>query len=170
MIPSVLYQDIDVMVIDKPPGMVVNRAESVKIQTVQDWVEKHVTGDREQETEENKEFISRAGIVHRIDKETSGILLIAKNSASFFELQRQFKDHEVKKTYLALVHGTVSEIGEINAPIGRLPWNREHFGVVPGGKESVTKFKRISLVTCHLSLTRRYPSWKCIRRRAGRTR
>jgi len=144
MIPSLIFQDDDVMIVDKPPGMVVNRAESVKTETVQDWVEKQMTEDGERRTEENKEFIDRAGIVHRIDKETSGILLIAKNPASFYELQRQFKEREVKKTYLALVHGIIAEQGEVNVPIGRLPWNRERFGVVPGGKESVTKFKRVS--------------------------
>ena len=101
--------------------------------------------------EEHKDFCSRAGIVHRIDKETSGILLIAKTPTAFAELQRQFKDHEVKKTYLALVHGNVAQEGEINAPVGRLPWNRERFGVVPGGKESVTKFKKLSAISFQLS-------------------
>jgi len=159
MTPIILYQDEDLLVIDKPVGMVVNRAESVKGETVQDWVEKNTFLTRDNEpastriqrgehrtedgTEEDKEFLSRAGIVHRIDKETSGILLIAKHPASFRELQRQFKEREVKKTYCALIHGNVPEEGEIRAPIDRLPWNREQFGVVPGGKESVTRFKRM---------------------------
>lgn len=127
----ILYEDDALLVIDKPPGIVVNRANTVLEKTVEDWVKEtyHTT-------------IDRAGIVHRIDKETSGILLIAKTPEAFLELQRQFKEREVKKTYLALVHGKlVPEEGVINAPVGRLPWNPERFGVVPGGKEAVTKYK-----------------------------
>jgi 23S rRNA pseudouridine1911/1915/1917 synthase len=127
----ILFEDDVMLAINKPPGIVVNRAESVKGETVQDWVEKtyHI-------------FIEdRAGIVHRIDKETSGILLIAKTPSAFAELQRQFKEHSIRKTYLAIVHGKlVPDTGEINAPVGRLPWNRERFGIVPGGKESITKY------------------------------
>lgn len=128
----VLFEDETMLVVNKPPGIVVNRAESVKGETVQDWVEKtyHI-------------FIEdRAGIVHRIDKETSGILLVAKTIPAFESLQRQFKEREIRKTYIAVVHGAVAPAeGEINAPVGRLPWNRERFGIVPGGKESVTKYK-----------------------------
>jgi len=128
----ILFEDDAILAVNKPPGIVVNRAESVKEETVQDWVEKnyHI-------------FIeNRAGIVHRIDKETSGILLIAKTPAAFIELQRQFKERVIHKTYLAIVHGVlVPDTGEIRAPVGRLPWNRERFGIVPGGKEAVTKFK-----------------------------
>lgn len=128
----ILFEDDAILAINKPPGLVVNRAESVKTETVQDWVEHtyHI-------------FIeNRAGIVHRIDKETSGILLIAKTPETFGELQRQFKDRLIKKTYLAIVHGKlVPPEGEIRAPVGRLPWNKERFGIVPGGKDSVTKYK-----------------------------
>jgi len=130
--PPILVEDSNLLVINKPPGFVVNRAESVKEETIQDWVEKTYSI-----------FIEdRGGIVHRIDKETSGCLLIAKDLPTFVELQRQFKDREIKKTYLALVHGRiVPEEGEINAPVGRLPWNRERFGIVPGGKEARTRYK-----------------------------
>ena len=87
-------------------------------------------------------FYDRAGIVHRLDKETSGILLIAKNPEVFESLQRQFKERLVKKVYVALAHGKIApETGEINVPVGRLPWNRERFGIIPGGRESVTKYK-----------------------------
>lgn len=131
MIIPILYEDDQLLIINKPPGIVVNRAQSVKEETVQDWVEEKLNLQ-----------IDRAGIVHRIDKETSGILLIAKTPESFLELQRQFKEREVKKTYLALVHGKlVPEEGEIRAPVGRLPWNPERFGVVPGGKEAMTRYK-----------------------------
>lgn len=128
----ILYEDDSLLVIDKPPGIVVNRADSVKEETVQDWVEKTY----------NIFIENRAGIVHRIDKETSGCLIIAKIIEAFFELQRQFKEREIHKTYCAIVHGAlVPSEGEVRAPVGRLPWNKEHFGIVPGGKDSVTKYK-----------------------------
>jgi len=84
----------------------------------------------------------RSGIVHRLDKETSGILLIAKSKDVFDELQSQFKERKVNKTYLALVHGKVEpKEGEIKTPVGRLPWNRERFGVLPGGKIAETEYE-----------------------------
>jgi len=167
MTPTILYQDDDILLVNKPPGMVVNRAESVKGETVQEWVEKQLNTifcHRDPDSigrsdlynkdcfanarnDTDGDFYNRSGIVHRIDKETSGILVIAKNPASFAELQRQFKERMVKKTYLALVHGDVPAKGEIRVPVGRLPWNREQFGVVPEGKEAVTRFKRISAYT-----------------------
>jgi len=147
----ILYEDGDLLVVNKPPGVVVNRAESVIGETVQDWMEKKlpIFQSDQYSNEESEEFKNRAGIVHRIDKETSGILLIAKTPKAFVELQRQFKERLVKKTYLALVHGKlVPAEGEIRAPVGRLPWNRERFGILPGGKEAVTRYKvRSSLMT-----------------------
>ncbi len=142
----ILFEDDELLVINKPPGIVVNRAESVKGETVQDWAEEKLQINKSDKStnEEDKDFYDRAGIVHRIDKETSGILLIAKSPESFRELQRQFKERIVKKTYLAIVHGNlVPPEGEIRAPVGRLPWNRERFGIVPEGKEAVTKYKRV---------------------------
>ena len=139
---TVLYEDESLFVINKPPGIVVNRAESVKGETIQDWAEKKVFPPAfVAHSEEEKIFVERAGIVHRIDKETSGFLIIAKDPAVFSDIQRQFKERLVKKTYLAIVHGKVlPEAGEIRAPVGRLPWNRERFGIVPGGKDAVTKY------------------------------
>jgi 23S rRNA pseudouridine1911/1915/1917 synthase len=138
---TILFEDDFIVAITKPPGVVVNRAESVKGETVQEWAEKKYPISTIQSPLSN-DFISRAGIVHRIDKETSGILLIAKTPEAFTELQRQFKERFIKKIYLAIVHGELKpEEGEIRAPVGRLPWNREHFGIVPGGKEAVTTYK-----------------------------
>ena len=138
----ILFEDDSLLVINKPPGVVVQRANSVKSQTVEDWMEEKVPRLKlEGHSDEDKIFQGRAGIVHRIDKETSGCLLLAKTPQAFGELQKQFKDHQVTKTYLAIVHGKlVPEQGEIRAPVGRLPWHRERFGIVPGGKEAVTKY------------------------------
>lgn len=161
----ILFEDGSFLAIDKPPGVVVNRAQSVKGETVQEWAgEKYqVSSIKCQVSEKNKDFFDRAGIVHRIDKETSGILLIAKTPEAFIELQQQFKERIIKKTYLAIVHGEVKpEQGEIRAPVGRLPWNRERFGIVPGGKLSVTKYKLITHTSSpitheHISLVELHP-------------
>ena len=153
----ILYEDEDLLVINKPPGIVVNRAQSVKEQTIQDWVEQ-----KYKVSHDNKDFFDRAGIVHRIDKETSGILLIAKTPEAFTELQRQFKERMVKKTYVALVHGKlVPWEGEIRAPVGRLPWQPERFGIVAGGKEAVTRYRvqerELRIHNEDLSLVELYP-------------
>lgn len=136
MEPKILYEDKEILVISKPSGMVVNRAQSVVGETVEDWAEGRVPRVA------RVSQVPRAGIVHRLDKETSGVLLIAKTSEVFRELQRQFKDREVEKTYIALVHGRVAPVeGVIKAPLGRLPWNRERFGILAGGREAETAYK-----------------------------
>ncbi|MBI4059318.1 RluA family pseudouridine synthase [Candidatus Microgenomates bacterium] len=164
MFPKILYEDNELLVIDKPAGMVVNRAESVKGETVQDWVERYLKIPSTKREILNKskiknsidqkglgfrdldlEFSSRAGVVHRIDKETSGVLLIAKTPEAFENLQAQFKERKVEKTYVALVHGRVFPVeGEIKGEVGRLPWNRERFGVLAGGREALTRYRVIS--------------------------
>lgn len=138
----ILYEDTQLLVIDKPPGIIVNRADSVHVETVQDWAApKILPGVTESKTESNADFFDRAGIVHRIDKETSGCLVIAKTPAVFIEMQRLFKERHIHKTYLAIVHGNlVPATGEITAPVGRLPWNRERFGIVPEGKPATTTY------------------------------
>lgn len=151
---EILFEDDTLLVINKPPGMVVNNATSVKGETVQDWAYRHlsiaplasvpkttVSPDSTLTRDIPAEFRARAGIVHRIDKETSGCLLLAKTPDVFEALQRQFQEREIHKTYQAIVHGKlVPPTGEIRAPVGRLPWNREQFGIVPGGKEAVTRY------------------------------
>jgi 23S rRNA pseudouridine1911/1915/1917 synthase len=137
--------------------MTVNRAETTRHEmTVQDWMEEKYRirdeagitkktaqeAGQEQAWDPEVEFYKRGGVVHRLDKETSGILLLAKNPQAFAELQRQFKERIVQKVYLALAHGkVVPREGEISVPVGRLPWNRKQFGIVPGGRESVTTYK-----------------------------
>jgi 23S rRNA pseudouridine1911/1915/1917 synthase len=141
---KVLYEDEDILILDKPSGVIVNKADTTKGEfTVQDWLEARFK-DKFLSTEEH-DFHKRAGIVHRIDKETSGILIVAKNLASFENLQAQFKERKVEKSYVALAHGKIDLTeGEISVPVGRLPWNRTRFGVLAGGKESTTYYKVIA--------------------------
>lgn len=147
MEPTILFEDDDLLVIDKPAGVTVNKSDTTRGETtIQDWAESKLKIKSENlKAEEGNDFYNRGGIVHRLDKETSGILLIAKNPIAFARLQAQFKERMVKKSYLALVHGRLlPPEGEIRAPVGRLPWNRKQFGIVAGGRESVTRYKTIA--------------------------
>lgn len=149
---KIIYEDGDVLVLDKPAGITVNNSDTTTgEETLQDWVENsykfndgHVAKDVPKDSfeEANREaFYKRSGIVHRLDKETSGIILIAKNEDAFVELLRQFREREVEKSYTALVHGKISpEDGEISVPLGRLPWDRKKFGVVAGGRDATTAY------------------------------
>lgn len=152
MTPGILHEDGSLLVLDKPAGVTVNRSETtIHHETLQDWVEKYLTlpaysppekkAGRDGVYDPKDAFYQRAGIVHRLDKETSGIILIAKNPEAFLSLQAQFKERTVKKVYHALAHGRIIPAeGEIKAPVGRLPWNRKQFGIVAGGREAVTKY------------------------------
>ncbi|MCH7641014.1 RluA family pseudouridine synthase [Patescibacteria group bacterium] len=139
MDPTIIFEDKHLLIIDKPSGWVVNEAETTKHQNVvQGWLKNmsyplaKIPG-------------MRSGIVHRLDKETSGILIVAKTKKAFENLQAQFKKRTVRKKYTALAHGKVEpEKGSVNAPVGRLPWNRERFGVLPGGREAETRYRVIS--------------------------
>lgn len=135
----IIFEDEYLFAIDKPSGISVNRSENEKGDTVQDWVENKLNIKKQETRDNNSDFIKRAGIVHRLDKDTSGVLLIAKDENSFLELQNQFKLRTTDKVYYALVHGRM-ETGEltINAPVGRLPWNRRKFGVIEGGRVAET--------------------------------
>lgn len=145
--PQIIFQDEDMVVINKPSGMIVNNSDTTHGEvTLQDWVMKQlqITNDELRNGEEH-DFYKRAGIVHRLDKETSGIILVAKNIAAFEELQRQFKERIVKKKYVTLAHGEViPHEGEVRVPVGRLEFNRKRFGVVAGGREAVTKYRTIT--------------------------
>lgn len=134
--PKIIYEDESLFVVEKPSGWITNEAGTTTTQPVlQTWIKENF----EYDLKNNREC--RDGIVHRLDKETSGILLIAKNELVFNELQRQFKERLVHKKYTALVHGNVaSNEGIINETVGRLPWRRDRFGVLPEGRDAVTSY------------------------------
>ncbi len=136
--PRVVFEDDFILVFDKPAGWVVNDSSTIRSDdfVLQDYLKKNFSYTIS--SDENL----RSGIVHRLDKPTSGLVLVAKERNVFFALQSQFKKREIKKGYLALAHGRISCLqGEINAPVGRLPWNRERFGVFPGGREASTFYQ-----------------------------
>jgi 23S rRNA pseudouridine1911/1915/1917 synthase len=137
MEPKIVFEDDCLIILDKPAGWIVNEANTTKdTPVVQSWIAK----DYKFETAKSKEY--RSGIVHRLDKETSGVLIIAKTKDAFTKLQRQFKKRKVKKEYVALAHGVVEPKEDtIKVPVGRLSWNRERFGVVAGGRSAETRYK-----------------------------
>jgi len=138
----VLYQDDYLLVISKPSGLVVNRALSVKGLTLQDWVEDNFSFS----DQEDKVFLSRSGIVHRLDKDTSGLMVLAKKSKTFFALQSLFKQKQVVKKYLALVHGRLEPFkGDIRMPLARFTKDRKKFSVCLGGRTAITKYQRLSV-------------------------
>ena len=141
---KVIFENQNFIVVDKPIGIVVNRSETSKDNTLQDWVEENILTDLEENEESESDFFSRSGIVHRIDKDTSGILLIAKNEEYFEYLQNIFKTREVEKKYIVLAMGKIEDGRfEIDAPIGRNPKNRFKYAIIRDGKESQTYFEKI---------------------------
>jgi 23S rRNA pseudouridine1911/1915/1917 synthase len=142
---QILYEDDYLMVINKPAGMVVNRVETEKGETIQDWIDnkvKKVSRPTGCQPSNLLTFLQRSGIVHRLDKETSGCLIIAKTEEAFMDLQRQFRERLVKKEYLALVHGRVEpKEGTIKVPIARSHHDRDKFAVTVGGRISETSYK-----------------------------
>ncbi len=119
----ILYEDTEVLVVDKPAGLVVHPDGRTKEPTLADWVlEKYpaVRGVGETIALTNGETIEKWGIVHRLDKETSGVILIAKTQESFLNLKAQFQARTIQKTYRTIAHGQFKEKnGTINRPIGR---------------------------------------------------
>lgn len=124
---KVLFENKNLIVIDKPTGLVVHSDGKTDEVTVVDWILENyseIDGVGENMFVKNREGeeieLNRPGIVHRIDRDTSGILVIAKNQESFEDLKQKFKDRNIQKTYRALVYGwPKNKLGIINAPIGR---------------------------------------------------
>ncbi|RLC32747.1 RluA family pseudouridine synthase [Candidatus Woesebacteria bacterium] len=135
---KIIFEDEDIILLNKPSGVVVNRANTTKQPTIQDWLEKYLKL-------KDEGIGGRAGIVHRLDKGTSGVLIVAKTIKAFENIQKQFKERKVEKSYQCLVHGKIEiKKGQIKAPVGRLPWNKERFGVLPGGRTAETNYEVIS--------------------------
>lgn len=132
---NIIFEDDEILVLEKPAGVVVNRGETVRNETLQDQLADYF------HLRKGLGIGDRVGIVHRLDRETSGLMVIAKTKSAFEKLQKQFKDRKVKKEYTALVHGLIaSDRGEINGAIGRVG-SFGKFGIVAGGRESKTVFE-----------------------------
>jgi 23S rRNA pseudouridine1911/1915/1917 synthase len=152
---DVIYEDDDLVVINKPAGMVVHPAAGVDSGTLANALAFHF------ERLSNKGGGTRPGIVHRLDKGTSGLLVVAKTEKAHERLADQFRDREVYKSYVALVHGQIEkESGEIAQPIARDPRNRTRMAVVRGGRPSLSiynvrrSFERFTLLDVELKTGR----------------
>ena len=134
---DIIYEDKDIIVVNKPKGMVVHPAngnpDGTLVNAIMAICKDSLSGIG---------GVIRPGIVHRLDKDTSGIIIVAKNDKAHINLSEQIKDHKVKKTYIALVRGIVKENeATINMPIGRSEKDRKKMAVTKKGKEAITHFK-----------------------------
>ena len=134
---EVVYEDNDIIVVNKPKGMVVHPAngnpDGTLVNAIMAMCKDSLSGIGGE---------IRPGIVHRLDKDTSGLLIVAKNDKAHINMSEQIKNREVKKIYIALVRGVVSENeATINMPIGRSTKDRKKMAVRKDGKEAVTHFK-----------------------------
>ena len=154
---DVVYEDADVIVVNKPSGMVVHPAPGHPDGTLINALLYHCAG-----TLSGIGGALRPGIVHRIDRDTSGLIIAAKNDAAHQYLSAQLADHTLARTYECIVVGALREDrGTVNAPIARHPTDRKRMAVVAGGREAVT----------HWEVIARYPGYTHVRCRleTGRT-
>lgn len=136
---EILYEDNDIIVVNKPKGLVVHPAngnpDGTLVNAIMNICKDSLSGIGGE---------IRPGIVHRLDKDTSGVIIIAKNDKAHINLSNQIKNREVKKMYIALVRGVIKENeATINMPIGRSTKDRKKMAVSKNGKEAVTHFKVI---------------------------
>lgn len=151
----IVYQDDDLAVVFKPSGMVVHPAAGNPDGTLVNALLRHLDGLSGIGGE------IRPGIVHRIDKDTSGLLLVAKNDRSHVALAEQIQAHSIERAYRAIVIGGMRDgEGDVNAPIGRHPTDRKKMAIVPGGREAMTHWRVLeplrgaTLLECVLSTGR----------------
>jgi 23S rRNA pseudouridine1911/1915/1917 synthase len=139
---DVVYEDGDLLVVDKPAGMVVHPSAGHPTGTLV-----HALLGRAEARDESLGSVAgvgRPGIVHRLDRDTSGLLVVAKTDAAQASLMRQFGDRSVDKTYLALVRGAAPAArGRIEAPVGRDPRDRQRMAVVAAGRPAVTDYEAV---------------------------
>lgn len=129
---QVVHEDDDLIVIDKPAGLVVHPGSGNWGGTMLNALLHRSPGSAE---------LPRGGIVHRLDKDTSGLLVVARNEPAQLALVRQLQARSVKRTYLALARGRVTAAGTVSAPVGRHPVQRTKMAVVEGGKAAVTHYR-----------------------------
>ena len=134
---DIVYEDQDVILINKPKGMVVHPAAGHYSGTLVNGLMAHCKDDLS-----GINGVLRPGIVHRIDKDTTGILIVCKNDMAHQSIAKQLYDHSITRKYYAIVYGNIKEEeGTVNAPIGRSLKDRKKMGIVMDGKHAVTHYK-----------------------------
>ena len=138
---NIIYEDDDLLAVDKPAGLTVHPAPGHPSHTLINAILAHFPSLAEVSDS------LRPGVVHRLDKDTSGVMLVAKNRVAQIKLSEQFKSHSVVKSYLVLVKGRLTpEQGIIEAPMGRDPRNRKKMAVVAEGREARTEYRVIKYI------------------------
>jgi 23S rRNA pseudouridine1911/1915/1917 synthase len=141
---NIVYEDADLLVIDKPAGLAVHPAPGNPSGTLANAVVNYLPSIAKDAADLAVGETNRPGIVHRLDKDTSGLIIVAKNRAAQANLAEQFQNRTVKKTYITLVKGRLTpEQGAIEADIGRDPKHRQKMAVVADGREARTGYKVI---------------------------
>ena len=151
--PTIIFENDDVVVINKPYGLIVHGDGKDAGATVVDWFLSHVPtaqGVGETATDKQGNPIDRSGVVHRLDRETSGVMVLAKTQGAFEKLKYQFHEREVRKEYRAFVYGRINDRwGTINRPIGRSAKDSRRRSAERGAKgvlrEAITEFERIGM-------------------------
>ena len=141
---NIVYEDEDVIVLNKPTNTVVHPAVGNRTGTLLNGLLHHCPQLKE---------IPRAGIVHRLDKDTTGLMVVAKNLLSHRILVKQLQKRDVEREYEAIVIGVMTAGGIVDLPLGRHPVQRQKRAVVEGGKESVTHYRVISRFRAHTHIT-----------------
>ncbi len=154
--PEVIFEDKDVLVLNKPAGLIVHSDGRTQEYTLSDWLLNQYPEIRdvgESWQKDTGEQIPRPGIVHRLDRETSGITLIAKSQESYESLKEQFKNRDIKKEYRVIVNGSFKgeiEGNTIDKPIGKSPSDFRKWSAQPGSRgtlrEAITQYKILSRV------------------------
>ena len=137
---DVVYEDNDIIVINKPAGLVVHPAAGNYTGTLLNSLLHHYPDNA---------TLPRAGIVHRLDKDTTGLMVVARSLAAHTDLVAQLQDRTVHREYEAVVRGVMTGGGVVDAPIGRHPQNRLKMAVVRGGKPSVTHYRVVKRYKAH---------------------
>jgi 23S rRNA pseudouridine1911/1915/1917 synthase len=149
---SVVHEDESVLVVLKPAGLVVHPGAGNRDATLENGLRQHAPGLAE---------LPRSGLLHRLDKDTSGLVLVAKTLAAYTRLNRDLQKRRIAREYRAIVNGVMTAGGTIEAPLGRHPVHRTRMAVVVGGREAVTHYRVLARFAAH--------SWLAVRLQTGRT-
>lgn len=146
------YEDDDVLVVIKPPGLVVHPGAGNRDETLENGLRHHASA---------LAGLPRSGLLHRLDKDTSGLVLVAKTLAAHTHLTRDLQERRITREYRAIVNGVVTAGGTVDAPIGRHPVHRTRMAVSHGGRAAVTHYRVLARFAAH--------SFLAVRLETGRT-
>ncbi len=149
---DIVYEDDDVLVVLKPAGLVVHPGAGNPDATLENGLRQHAPG---------LGALPRSGLLHRLDKDTSGLVVVAKTLAAHTHLTRDLQERCITREYRALVNGVMTAGGSVDAPIGRHPTQRTRMAVLPGGRQAVTHYRVLARFAAH--------TWLAVRLETGRT-